>query len=126
MEMCAVKVANALDTTFEALIAAENEWAKAAGRQRSTGGGKDANQLGSAAAAAAMAMETPGSHNHDNLGHAGTGRGSLATRGSVVGVTIGENSPQDVRIRAQGCGDELSEGGGNAGMFFTGPGREYT
>ncbi|CAM9470919.1 unnamed protein product, partial [Scytosiphon promiscuus] len=39
MEMCAVKVALALDTSFAALVDAENQWAKAAGRRRSTGGG---------------------------------------------------------------------------------------
>lgn len=36
MEMCAVKVTNALDTTFGALISAETEWAKTAGRRRSS------------------------------------------------------------------------------------------
>lgn len=40
MEMCAVKVALALDTSFSALVDAENEWAKTAGRRRSTGGGR--------------------------------------------------------------------------------------
>lgn len=38
MEMCAVRVALALDTSFSALVKAENDWAKAAGRRRSTDG----------------------------------------------------------------------------------------
>ena len=38
MEMCNVKVAHALDTTFSALVAAENDWAKTAGRRGSIGG----------------------------------------------------------------------------------------
>ena len=54
MEMCAVKVANALDTTFAALISAEQEWSQVAGRRPSLG---DAKPLNTAKAAAAAAPE---------------------------------------------------------------------
>lgn len=36
MEICAVKVALALDSSFAALVQAENQWAKTAGRRRSS------------------------------------------------------------------------------------------
>eukprot|EP00903_Cladosiphon_okamuranus_P012465 g11674.t1 len=59
MEMCAVKVALALDTSFSALVKAENDWAKTAGRRRSTGGRSiDGGNALSTAAEAAVAAAT--------------------------------------------------------------------
>ncbi|CAM9433120.1 unnamed protein product, partial [Hapterophycus canaliculatus] len=59
MEMCAVRVALALDTSFAALVDAENQWAKTAGRRRSTGGGSmDGGISLSTAAEAAAAAAT--------------------------------------------------------------------
>lgn len=58
MEMCAVKVANALDTTFEALVSTENEWAQVAGRRRSVADGRllSTEKAASAAAAAQASL----------------------------------------------------------------------
>lgn len=53
IEICAVKVANALDTTFEALVSAENEWAQVAGRRRSVANGRLMSTEEAATAAAA-------------------------------------------------------------------------
>eukprot|EP00752_Nemacystus_decipiens_P002699 g2520.t1 len=58
MEMCAVRVALALDTSFAALVKAENEWAKTAGRRRSTGGSVAGSSKLSTAAEAAAAAAT--------------------------------------------------------------------
>ncbi|CAM9744947.1 unnamed protein product [Ectocarpus fasciculatus] len=110
MEMCAVKVALALDTSFAALVSAENEWAKAAGRRRSSGSGsrRDSSIDGTepvltaaeaaAAAASATAEVAAQRTSADTDATAGGGRrGSLGgRRGSATLAGLGDGGLQEV------------------------------
>ncbi|CBJ33535.1 similar to camp and camp-inhibited cgmp 3,5-cyclic phosphodiesterase [Ectocarpus siliculosus] len=110
MEMCAVKVALALDTSFAALVSAENEWAKAAGRRRSSGSGSrrdssidDGESVPTAAEAAAAAASATAAvaaqrRSDDADATAGGGRrGSLGgRRGSATLSGLGDDGLQEV------------------------------
>lgn len=102
MEMCNVKVAHALDTTFSALVAAENDWAKTAGRRGSIGGSGSSGSggggtplLDTAAAAAAAATEGGGAA----AAEATTGVALAATVRLVLRVLFVEPRPRSCDVR---------------------------
>ncbi|CAB1101711.1 unnamed protein product [Ectocarpus sp. CCAP 1310/34] len=108
MEMCAVKVALALDTSFAALVAAENEWAKAAGRRRSSGSGSiddsepvlTAAEAAAAAASATAAVAAQSKSDGADATAGGGRRGSLGgRRGSATLSGLGDGGLQEVGAR---------------------------
>lgn len=103
MEMCVVKVANALDTSFAALISAENDWAKAAGRRRSTGAA-DNEGVASAAALAAAAVDGGG---------APSGGQRVSNGGDRRGIIEGADRR---RMSAGGGAEVCGRDGGGGGL----------
>lgn len=89
LAMCVVKVANALDTSFSALVSAENDWAKTAGRRRSSSIG---NKEGASAAAAAVAAANAGKTS-DGVEEAGSSGRRDSWRSQRRGSGDGSSGP---------------------------------
>ncbi|CAN0046673.1 unnamed protein product [Pylaiella littoralis] len=115
MEICAVKVALALDTSFAALVQAESEWAKTAGRRRSTDRGSDegsppATAAEAAAAAAAATAEVAAQQNITEKG------GGASRRMSSLGGRRGSAGFDDDIPFSQEISNRRGSGASKADM----------